>query len=106
MGFGVFFFSSDVLSSSSSGASGSTSATTRASRLESGDHARSETTALKSVSLTASPPRRLIRYTCVFLPSRSERKASHSPFGLKRGLVSDFLPEVRRRGSPPSVDTR
>ena len=58
------------------------------------------------MSFTASPPLRLMRYTCVFFPSRSERNAIHSPSGLKRGLESSFLEDVRRSGSPPSVDTR
>src|SRR3954468_12851691 len=89
-------------SSAESGSSGSTSETMRASRVESGDQAREETLDLKSVSFVASPPSRLRSQTWPFLPSRPERKASHLPSGLQRGLRSGFLLPVRRRAGPPA----
>src|SRR3954462_10518836 len=105
--FGAFGFSSSApapgaaaeaapaSSSSTSGSSGSTSETMTPRRVESGDQDSDDTPPLKSVSLTASPPSRLISQTCDFLPSRPERKASHLPSGLQRGLRSGLGLVVR-----------
>src|SRR5262245_516773 len=104
MGRGALGFLSLLAASSSSVSvsSGSTSETMRPRRVESGDQAIEDTLALKSVSLTASPPSRLISQTWFFLPSRPDRKASHLPSGLQRGLRSGFLLAVRRSAGPPA----
>src|SRR5690242_16194354 len=88
IGGGVFFFSGSFLSSSC-GSRGSGSLTTSTRRVLSGDHAKSDTPPLTSVSLLASPPTRFINHTWPFLASwREERKARYLLSGLQRGVDS------------------
>src|SRR4030095_15923131 len=96
MGGLVFFFHPSIFSGSSLG---SGSLTTSTSRVLSGDHSKSSTPPLLSVSFSASPPLRLSNQTCEpFFFSSSPRRdvvnARYLPSGLHRGCDSLSLLEV------------
>ncbi len=74
----------------------------KATEEPSGDQANPPTPLLTSVSISASPPSARMSQR-LFLPERSETKASHRPSGDHLGFSDDFSPRVNGKLPDPSA---
>src|SRR6478736_3145793 len=101
IGGGVFFLSPSL--SSSFGARGSGSLTTKTRRLPSGAQAYSSMPPLTSLTFTASPPARLSSHNCPsFAPCRDDTNERYLLSGLQRGCASPSGEDVNWISCDPS----